>query len=85
MEMQNNSNNSILKSLGFRFCVALIFFLSVAGFFLWEEHKIHIMDNAALILILGTCIGMHFFMHGSHSHTRGEKDITGSDKRESDQ
>ena len=51
--------------------MGLMFFLAVAGFFLWEEHKAHIMENSVLILILGACIGMHFFMHGGHRHGHG--------------
>lgn len=46
--------------------MVLLGFLAVAGFFLWGEHSAHILGYLPLILILGLCVGMHFFMHGSH-------------------
>ncbi len=66
--MSNQNNPPFFQSLRFRYGVGLLFFLAVAGFFLWEEHNVHIMENSVLILILGACIGMHLFMHGGHGH-----------------
>lgn len=51
--------------------IVLLGFLAVAGFFLWEEHSAHILGYLPLILILGLCVGMHFFMHGSHGGDHG--------------
>lgn len=46
--------------------VAAIVFLAIALFFLWREHTAHVLGYLPLILVLGVCVGMHFFMHGSH-------------------
>lgn len=51
--------------------MVLLGFLAVASFFLWEEHAAHILGFLPLILILGFCVGMHFFMHGSHGGDHG--------------
>lgn len=53
--------------------IVLLGFLAVGGFFLWEEHSAHILGFLPLILILGLCLGMHFFMHGSHGHGRDSR------------
>ena len=56
--------------------IALVIFLMVAGFFLWTEHQAHLVGALPLLLILGLCGGMHFFMHGSHggSHHGGDRE-----------
>lgn len=62
--------------------MVLLGFLAVAGFFLWEEHAAHILGYLPLLLLLGACVGMHFFMHGGHgghgsdegSHRDGSKE-----------
>lgn len=41
-------------------------FLALGGYFLWTEHQAHVLDYLPLIVFLGLCLGMHFFMHGSH-------------------
>lgn len=42
-------------------------FLVVAGIFLWTEHRAHVIEYLPISLLL-LCVGMHFFMHGSHGH-----------------
>jgi len=70
--MSNENNSSFFNSLRFRYSLGLAFFLVVAGYFLWQEHEAHILGNLPLLLILGACVGMHFFMHGDHgSHHDG--------------
>lgn len=64
--MTGESRQTFFKSLRFRYGLGLLVFLGVAGFFLWQEHQAHILGNLPLILILGACVGMHFFMHGGH-------------------
>lgn len=54
--------------------LALVGFLVVAGYFLWAEHQVHILTYLPLILILGLCLGMHFFMHGDHGGGHGSHD-----------
>tara|TARA_R110001606_G_scaffold265329_1_gene414382 strand:- start:93 stop:335 length:243 start_codon:yes stop_codon:yes gene_type:complete len=51
--------------------LVLLGFLAVAGFFLWQEHEAHIIGYLPLILLLGLCGGMHFFMHGGHGGSHG--------------
>ena len=46
--------------------IALVAFLAIAGFLLWEEHEAHILGALPLILLLAVCLGMHSFMHGGH-------------------
>ncbi len=61
-------------SLRFRYGLGLLVFLAIAGFFLGEEHQAHILGYLPLILILGVCVGMHFFMHGGHGGGHGPHD-----------
>lgn len=41
-------------------------FLAIAGYFLWQEHAVHIQGYLPLVLVLALCGGMHFFMHRGH-------------------
>lgn len=41
-------------------------FLAIAGLLLIFEHRAHVFGDWVLFLPLLICIGMHFFMHGSH-------------------
>jgi hypothetical protein len=47
--------------------LTLLAFLAIAGFFLWTEHRAHVLATLPYVLLLG-CIFMHFFMHGGHGH-----------------
>lgn len=49
---------------------ALIAFLSVAGFFLWTEHRAHVLGILPYLLALA-CPLMHLFHHG-HGHHHGK-------------
>jgi hypothetical protein len=46
--------------------IALGVFLVVAGLLLVLEHGAHLLGASPLLLLLGVCVGMHFFMHGGH-------------------
>ncbi|MEX2644595.1 MAG: DUF2933 domain-containing protein [Acetobacterales bacterium] len=46
--------------------LVLLVFLAVGGFYLVSEHWAHLVGFGPLLLLLGLCIGMHFFMHGGH-------------------
>lgn len=48
-------------SLGWGLCL----FLGIAIFFLWEEHRAHILGIAPYVLLL-MCPLIHFFMHRAH-------------------
>lgn len=45
---------------------ALVGFLAVAGFFLWTEHKAHVLGVLPYLLV-AACPLMHLFHHG-HGH-----------------
>ena len=54
--------------------LALIGFLVVAGFFLWTEHRAHVLLAASYwpwLLILA-CPLLHLFMHGGHGQHGGK-------------
>ncbi len=78
--MSNTEKPTFFRSLRFRSGLALAGFLTVAGYFLWAEHQVHILSFASGFLILGVSLGMHFLMHSGHgghavaSKTEHEKD-----------
>ena len=45
--------------------IALLAFLAVAAFFLWTEHRAHLLGVLPWLL-LAACPLMHLFMHGGH-------------------
>ncbi len=69
--MPGSNESGFFGSLRFRYGLGLLVFLAIAGFLLWEEHEAHILDYLPVILILGACLGMHFFMHGGHGGGHG--------------
>lgn len=49
----------------------------VAGFFLWQEHRVHVLGALPWIffgLFILACPLMHLFMHGGHRHGGGSGD-----------
>lgn len=62
------------SSLRFRYGLGLLVFLTIGGYFLWQEHEAHIVGYLPTILLLGVCLGMHFFMHGGHGGHGGGRD-----------
>lgn len=54
--------------------VALCVFLAIAGIFLWVEHRAHVLGVLPLLLLLLTCLVMHFFMHRGHGGHKGGGD-----------
>jgi hypothetical protein len=49
--------------------MGLCIFLAIAGFFLWEEHRAHVLGILP-DLLLAACPVVHFFMHRGHGHHR---------------
>ena len=47
--------------------VILLIFVVIAAFFLWTEHRAHLLGALPYLLLLG-CVFMHFFMHRGHHH-----------------
>lgn len=59
--------------------VALAGFLLLAGYFLWTEHRAHVIVALPYLpwLLLLACPLLHFFMHwghGGHRHGDGGRD-----------
>jgi len=50
--------------------IVLVLFLAVAGFFLFTEHRAHVL-GVLPYLILAACPLMHLFHHGGHHHGHG--------------
>lgn len=48
--------------------LALLGFLAVAGFFLFTEHRAHVLGVLPLVLV-ALCPLLHLFGHGGHGHT----------------
>jgi nitrate/nitrite transporter NarK len=53
------------RPLRIPFGIALVAFLGIAGFFLWSEHKAHILGALPWLLLLA-CLFLHCFMHSGH-------------------
>ncbi|MGZ3182066.1 MAG: DUF2933 domain-containing protein [Telluria sp.] len=51
---------------------ALYGFLAVAAYFLFAEHRAHLMGVLPYLLVLA-CPLMHLFHHGHHHHHRDDK------------
>ena len=45
--------------------LGLCLFLAIAAFFLWEEHRAHILGALPYVLLLA-CPIIHLFMHRGH-------------------
>jgi len=62
--------------------VAWIVFAVTAGFYLWTEHRAHLLGALPYLLLLA-CPLMHIFMHRGHGHGHGGK--TQADKNDGGQ
>ena len=54
--------------------LGLCLFLAIAAFFLWTEHRAHVMGALPYVLLL-LCPLMHLFMHRKHSGHHGGHEI----------
>jgi len=61
--------------------IVLIAFTAIAGFFLWQEHRVHLLGVLPYLLLLA-CPLMHIFMHRGHGGHGGHGD---HGSKESDQ
>ena len=50
--------------------LGLCFFLAIAVFFLWEEHRAHLLGAVPYVLVL-LCPTIHLFMHRGHGDHAG--------------
>lgn len=63
----------------------LMGFLAVAGYFLWTEHRAHVIAGLPYLpyLLLLACPLMHVLMHGRHGgHDHGTHDKASSNRRD---
>ena len=67
--------------------LGLCLFLAIAAFFLWEEHRAHLLGALPYVLLL-LCPVIHLFMHrghgghAGHAHRSPDRQA-GDDRRES--
>jgi hypothetical protein len=47
-------------------------FLAIAAYFLWTEHRAHVMGALPYLLLLA-CPIIHLLMHRSHGHQHGHE------------
>ncbi len=59
------------RPLRLPFGIGLVAFLAIAGFFLWTEHRAHLLGALPWLLLLA-CPFLHFFMHRGHGDHHGE-------------
>jgi hypothetical protein len=52
--------------------VAFAGFVLVAAYFLWTEHRAHLIQALPWVLVLA-CPLMHFFHHGGHGSGHSQK------------
>lgn len=62
-----------------RMKIGLLVFAAVAGFYLWAEHRAHLLGAAPLLILL-PCLLMHLFMHGGHGGHGGKEEMQNQDK-----
>jgi hypothetical protein len=55
---------------GSRYSLGLLVIGAVAGYFLLEEHLVHVASALPYLFVLA-CPIMHLFMHGGHGHGHG--------------
>jgi len=48
-------------------------FILIIAYFLWMEHRAHVIEFLPFIL-LAACPLMHIFMHGGHGHHNGSSE-----------
>lgn len=59
--------------------IAFLGFAAVAAFYLWTEHRAHLLGALPFLIFL-ICPLMHFFMHGKHGHGKhGDEKPAGHD------
>ena len=65
MTDEMNQPKSLFRS---RNGVALLVFAAIGGFFLFTEHRAHVLGLLPYLLLLA-CPLMHMFMHHGHHHS----------------
>lgn len=68
------------KMFGCPFWLGLLILLGTAAYFLWAEHRAHLLGLLPLALIL-LCPLLHLFMHKGHGHGHDHGDSEGKESR----
>ena len=68
--MVTEKNSGAGSWLGSRTGLVSIGFLAIAAFFLWTEHRAHLLGILPYLLLLA-CPFMHWLMHGGHGDHGG--------------
>lgn len=63
--MTTHPENNLQERWRFPYWVGACVFLAVAAFFLWEEHRAHLLGALPYVLLL-LCPIVHLFMHRGH-------------------
>ena len=71
--MDHANRNDTAQSSSRRGKWVLIGFLLIAGFFLWTEHRAHLLGILPYLLF-AACPLMHLFHHGHGHHSSGTPD-----------
>ncbi len=78
--MANEPDSSQKGWLRSRSGVVFLGFLAIAAFFLWEEHKAHLLGALPYVLLL-LCPLLHLF-HGGHGGQDGNhRHVSGGDRK----
>lgn len=74
----NSNNHDKHNDRSSRSKWVLMGFLAVIAYFLWAEHKAHVIEYFPYLMLLA-CLFMHLFHHGGgHGHARHQ---AGDDKQ----
>lgn len=68
--MNSEHGSGLTGWLRSRSGIAFLGFIAIAAFFLWEEHKAHLLGALPYVLLL-LCPLLHLF-HGGHGGTDGQ-------------
>ena len=79
--MTTHVEDNLQQRWRFPYWLGACVFLAVAAFFLWEEHRAHLLGALPYVLLL-LCPIVHLFMHRGHGGHRGHASTrTGVDER----
>lgn len=67
-----SDRNAVAASRRLPTWLGLCLFLGIAGFFLWEEHRAHLLGAVPYVLLL-LCPAVHLFMHRGHGSHSGHQ------------
>ena len=73
--MTETNKHGIFDFLRSRPGIVLLGFLAIAGYFLWTEHRAHLLGALSWLpwLLLLACPLLHLFMHGRHGGHGGDE------------